>query len=794
MKNRIFLSLACTLVMFSADAQQTDTAAFKLKFGSYLENSFQEKIYIHHDKDTYLAGEIIWMKVYNTEAYTNRPSAVSKVAYVELLNAENKPVFQTKIELNNGRGSGSIYLPVALESGKYTLRSYTNWMKNFSPDFYFHKVLAIYNTLIGEDLPAKVAIDQSAIRFFPEGGNMVSGLTSKIAFKAVDSEGKGIDFRGAIVDGSNDTIVRFRPSRFGLGSFFFKPDMSRTYKVIINPVNGREFTAVLPEVFNKGVVMTVKRNATILNVNVETNIQTNEKFTLFIHSGHKPVFVQTIQGGKNPGGFTVPVDKLGDGVSHLTLFNAANQPVCERLFFKKPKKLLSVNVSSDKAQYSTREHALISVDQTSDGRPVSGDFSIAVYRADSLSKNDGDIGSTLWLTSELKGNIENPTWYFNNDADDATDDLMLTHGWRRFKWEDVLSGKKQTFEYLPELQGPIVTGRIVNADQKPVANQIAFLSVPDRRLQLYTASSNINGVINFYTKNFYGPAEINAQTDLRTDSLLRVEINSPFSTYFADSIKDRFKMYPDKSELLKRSVAMQVNNIYQSANLNKESLAVIDTAAFYIKPDKVYKLDDYVRFTTMEEVLREYVPDVVVALRNKSYQLRVFSPAITSFHNSAPLILIDGVPVFDEGNAIIHTNPRNIQRLEIVNDAYVYGRNVFQGILSFHTYKGDLADFKLPRQAAVLDYDGFQNTREFYSPMYPGDITNQLRIPDYRTTLFWSADNQIKEDGKAKLEFFTSDLAGKYHIVVQSLSENGEAGSKVMDFDVVGKVISQAGR
>jgi hypothetical protein len=149
--------------------------------------------------------------------------------------------------------------------------------------------------------------------------------------------------------------------------------------------------------------------------------------------------------------------------------------------------------------------------------------------------------------------------------------------------------------------------------------------------------------------------------------------------------------------------------------------------------------------------------------------------------------MIDGVPVFDEGNAIIKFDPLKVKKLEVQNRAFVYGQHIFHGIISFQTYKGDLAGFELPKQALVMDYEGMQNKKEFYSPMYEGDNAQASRLPDYRTTLFWSANNQTGTDGKARLGFFTSDLAGKYLVVVQSLSDKGQLGSQVLEFNVLKK-------
>jgi hypothetical protein len=169
----------------------------------------------------------------------------------------------------------------------------------------------------------------------------------------------------------------------------------------------------------------------------------------------------------------------------------------------------------------------------------------------------------------------------------------------------------------------------------------------------------------------------------------------------------------------------------------------------------------------------------------------MFDSNSQQYMNSDPLAMIDGVPVFGNANQLMKIDPLKIERLEVVSGRYGYGTNSFPGVASFYSFKGDLAGMKLPGQAVAINYDGLQSRREFYSPMYHGDVSRLSRMPDYRTTLFWSAENKTNKDGNAALSFFTSDLAGKYYVVVQSLTENGVAASQTTDFTVAEKVISQ---
>ncbi|MNK12320.1 hypothetical protein D3C87_303790 [compost metagenome] len=766
--------------------QLLDTGLLKQKFRSHLDNNFQEKIYVHTDKNSYLAGEILWFKIYNVEAYTNRKVNVSKIAYVELLDAQNKPVLQVKVSLDNGTGSGSIYLPVSLQSGSFLLRVYTNWMKNFDVNYFFHKGLSIYNTVKVDSVPTEdPPMIASAIQFFPEGGNLVSGLTSKIGFRGVDHTGKGFDFTGFVLNDHNDTLAKFRPLKFGLGNFYFKPESGKNYRVIIQPRIGKVFYAELPQVFERGMVMQVKtQQDSMLNISIQSNLDQKGNFILFVHSGQKVISNYTINAQQSIPTVELPIEKLGDGISHFTLFNAAGQAVCERLYFKKPSALLKVSVSTDKVEYPKRAPVKISVSQTQHARPANSNFSVAVFKADA-SGYEEDIVTSLWLTSDLKGQIENASWYLSDSSTIATDNLMLTHGWRRFVWKDALSGEKRELEYLPEVQGPIVGGKVVNRlTQANLPGVNVFLSIPGRKFQFYTGVSKQDGRVHFYPREFYGSHEIIAQTDPRLDSLARIEIQTPYSEKIAEYDYPSFNKNLDTNSLLKRSIAMQVNNAFHSGSLNKEINLVKDSSFFYKKPDKRYQLDDYVRFTKMEEVLREYVSDINVTLRKKEFHLSVFDKGANNFFDSAPLMLIDGLPLFDEGKSIVGMDARNIKDLEIVTNNYGYGAHAFSGIVSLLTYNGNLSGVKVPAHAVVLDYDGIQNHKEFYAPMYEGDVSRRSRLADYRSTLLWSPENSTNNLGKETLDFYTSDLEGEYIVVVQSLSENGQAGHSSYSFKV----------
>ncbi|WP_207423463.1 hypothetical protein [Desertivirga brevis] len=788
MKNGFSLLLVCLLLPFYALAQKFDSTSITHKFNTYLKNTLQEKIYVHTDKSSYMSGEIIWFKIYNVEAYTNRPISYNKVAYVEVLDEQNTAVLQTKVDLSHG--SGSLYIPITIATGAYTLRCYTSWMKNFDPSFYFYKDLAIYNSLTKEEAPGTAVRKKYAVQFFPEGGNLVLGLKSKVGFKAVDSEGNTFHFRGCIVNPSGDTVARFSPSDDGIGTFYFRPEQIQDYHVLIAPVNENPFSVQLPRIFERGAVMSTTFGAdSILNISVQSNLESEGSYTLFVHTGYHTVFTRTLSSKSIAEGFKVPYKDLGEGISHLTLFNNAQQALCERLYFKKPLKLASVEVLTDKKNYSSREQVKVSVRETVRGKALKTSFSISVFKVDSIATPYDDISTYLLLSSELKGRIPQVSSYLKEYSEEKMDHLMLTHGWRRFKWEDIIQEKKPDLKFFSEPQGHIISGRILEKEtNRPLADRNVFLSIPGQRIQFYTAYADKSGEFNFLTKDFSdSPLGIVVQTEPRIDSLARIEIRGPFSSNHSDYKPAKFNFKTSVEDLLQRSVAMQVNNAFNGRLLNNRIPRTIDSTSFYQQPEKIYKLDNYVRFKTMEEVLREYVSEINVAVRKKDYYLSVFDKERNEFHSSSPLILVDGVPVFDDGTTLIKIDPLKVKQLEVVSNGYIYGNNRFSGIASFRTFKGDLGGLALPTHATVIDYEGVQEKRVFYSPMYDGDWITSSRIPDYRTTLFWNGTNETSQEGTATVNFSTSDLTGKYHVVVQSLSEEGFSGSQVAEFEVYSK-------
>ena len=772
------------LIVLQVSGQQ-NLNDIQAAFRAYNNNSLTEKIFTHTDKDFYLAGEIVWFKLYVVNGDDNKPIDLSKVAYVEILDKDSRAVLQGKIALDKGMGNGSLYIPLSFNSGVYRLRAYTNWMKNFDPAYYFEKPVTIVNSMKNPRrqtaMPGKYDL-----QFFPEGGSLVRGIQSKVAFKIVDQAGKGIDCKGFVLNKNNDTVKTFQPFKFGIGNFDFTPEAGDNYKVIIK-LPDTTFTRELPAPLDQGYVLRLNSTSgSQLHVSVTTNKPTDIVY-LFVHTRHVSEIAERgvlVNGAVE---FTIDKNKLAEGISHITVFDRDNLPVCERLCFRQPGQKLIIQPTIDQQEITSRKKVNLIVNSVDESkRSVPADISVSVYRVDSIQSTQNEaIDSYLWLASDLRGTIESPGYYFSDrtpEVDEATDNLLLTHGWRRFVWQSVLKSAKPSYSFVPEYKGHIIYAKVTNTKTAlPAAGVLAYLSVPGPRVQLYNSKSDSTGIVRFYTKDFYGPNEIVLQTDAK-DSIYKIELVDPFSNKVSPAYSPALELNESMKGIISDyNLSMQIQNSYIGEKLKQFDAPVVDSNGFFGNPDIQYLLDNYTRYSTMEEVLREYVYEVLVRRQKDNFHL-IVSDVDNKIFLDDPLTLINGIPVFDP-NTVIKYDPLKVKKIDIVKRKYFYGPSIFNGILNFVTYQPDpsiISDLK----PVVLEYEGLQYQREFYSPAYETQDQISSRLPDFRNVLYWSPDIHTDVQGKAEISFFSSDLKGKYIAVLQGLNTDGRAGKTSILFEV----------
>jgi hypothetical protein len=345
---------------------------------------------------------------------------------------------------------------------------------------------------------------------------------------------------------------------------------------------------------------------------------------------------------------------------------------------------------------------------------------------------------------------------------------MLSHGWSRFRWDDLDNQPESKF--LPELRGHLVSGTIKDRSRNnPIQGVTTYLSSPNKSIQVYNDISGQQGDFIFETRNLVGRKKLFIQTS-QPDSLILIEVMTPFSSQFSSHPIPPLNLTNSiANQLTSRSISMQVADAFKSQSGNSELRN--DSSTFYGNPSEHYNLDDYTRFPVMEEVMREYVKGVRLRKKDGKFVFRVNDTLKVEVFDNDPLVLLDGVPVFNTDN-FMTMDPLKIKSIDVMTGKYYLGALSFDGVVSYKTYTHDLAGFQFSPNTFTLDYEGLQVQKEFFSPRYETKKEQESRLPDARHLLYWAPDITLSLE-QIKLEFYSSDQHGVYKAVLQGISQDG---------------------
>jgi len=228
---------------------------------------------------------------------------------------------------------------------------------------------------------------------------------------------------------------------------------------------------------------------------------------------------------------------------------------------------------------------------------------------------------------------------------------------------------------------------------------------------------------------------------------------------------------------------MQITNAYRKYKPDRALGTTVDSSAFYGIPDARYYLDDYTRFPVMEEVMREYITGVYVRKSNDGFHFRVNDIEREILYEDNPLILLDGLPVFD-ADEIMALDPLKIKKIETIVHAYRKGYLECHGIVAYTSYQGDLAGYSPHPQAKKVDYEGLQISKIYDFPDYSLPSEKRSRIPDFRNSLYWQPSLNWSTREEGKISFYTSDDSNSYEVRLEGITNTGNIISGKTTFEV----------
>lgn len=826
----VFAFIVTTAFTFSQEGE-TLTERILAKLEKYRRVTPQEKVYLHFDKPYYMAGETMWFKGYLFDGTTHKIDSVSRVTYVDLIDETNGTIIASRVLNCDGSTHGDIALPDSLPEGIYQIRAYTNYMRNYSEEFFFHQDFKIYQGAIKNrltDSNAKKMLEAVDVQFFPEGGNSVIGLDSRIGFKALNILGKGVDIEGFVLDNAKDTVVAFHTEHLGMGVFNYTPESQKTYTAYVKEEEGKYRPYSLPYAHEQGFTMAVDNLSSKEKVKVfiaNNSPKPADKSTEIIvvaHQRGQVIFMAKGNETQKSFGLSIPKNKISDdGIVQVTLMNVKGEPLCERLIFNNQDKQINLKIVPDKVNYKIREKVTLNLEATNaEGKPVEGSFSVAVTDASQvivepyqenllsyllLSSDVSNLSGTDYY-SALRGNIEQPAYYFdkeNANANRHLDILMMTQGWRRFIWRDLMADKDPKMNNLLET-GLEITGKALKPNGKVAENVTLTLVLKNdkRTPQFLTASTDSSGKYGFYSLDFFDTTQVFVQGMKKNGGKnLEVTINplqpapkvrivkTPYNPmeFNTQDLASFLKKAKDALELEKK-LKLNKDQMLQEVVVKAKKYEEPDVRKIYGKASNTIKVDNILcaGATSIFQMIQGRVAGVQVS-PNGSGGYSVLIRGVSSFTGGTePLYLLDGMPV--DADAFSSINPCDVDNIDILKgaDAAIFGSRASNGVIAILTRRGG-SNYDYSKDPAsgvtIQKRMGYNVAREFYAPKYDVSIPDHVR-PDFRSTLHWQPNVRTGASGKATITYWNTDAKATMRILAEGVSTQGFVGVAQAEYGV----------
>ena len=796
-------------------------------FSAQIERYPQEKLHLHTDKDSYIAGDTIWLRAHCADAATHRPVAASRYVYVELRDDRGSLVRRIKLLSRDSVYSG--YLPTqSLERfGDYSLTAYTLYMRNQGPDYFFKKPLTIWPYQEDRKTKRNTSVRKVSdfdVSFFPEGGYLIDGYDCCVAFKALGDDGGSVEVTGVLKNDREEVVDTLRTLHGGMGCLRFTPHTGERYYAECTMEGGKTERFDLPASNNLACVLRVLHTERDFTVMVQSGRPLPKGLRLLVHCRGNLCYFR--EWNDDLPSLIFKRDKLPGGVLQILLLDKAGNALSERLVFNRGEELATTDMQV-RGSLKQRTKVTLAVTATDpDGGPAAGDFSIAVTdRAAVPSAMSGSIYSTLLLTSELRGTIETPDWYFEGrDAARvaALDALLLTQGWRRYDVPELMKKEyvepQYPLEVGQEIAGRINKGGLWNRRKKLDRYEMRMI-VPRWH---YSLQAPIDKEGRFALNGFDFP-----------DSTLFVLRPAAAKGLLPEAyVKVARDSFPEVGTLPRVPEADAANPYLAQARHYIEQRGQTDMRNILIDTVVVtHRIRQEMK--SPEQRLAAHTWDMQQIKEMGAYSIMEFvqrMPGMNfiggrlSYHGANVSFMIDGVldntttphsadADFQAGSTIgqlIVTGTKKksmteialergglepdknltmpicttwpmewVSRIDLIAGGNMFLWGVFDGaIVSITTKTGDELDQALA-VAPAIDVSiasplGYQTPAEFYAPAYATEKARRSMVPDYRTTLYWNPSVEFDETGRATVEFYTSDAPADYDISIEGVTQNGK--------------------
>lgn len=841
-------------LLFASIAWAEETTALD----SLIRQAFQytnqvsnEKVYLHFDNTSYYLGEKLWFKAYVTN--TQRvASNQSTVLYVELRNQYGQLSEQQILKITDGTACGEFTLNNKLIPGFYEVRAYTRWMRNFGETNYFSRVFPIYTEAVSGqyerelyrfqmssnwDMKIRPEVKQEniSVRFYPEGGHLIKGIPSIVAFRLSTADAPYPMGSMTIYSSKGDSIGEAYTIHDGMGKFVYTPTESPGY--VKAKYNRNTYRFDLPTASPEGYCMNLslpQGDSVKVRIQRSITMQTDTLGLAFV-SGDKLIYATPLICDNPQLSTILPLTQFPGGVAQAFLFDKQGHILCERMFFvNHPTNVLSMVVTTDKTIYAPGEQINLSVqiDRQNKIPAPNTNFSLSVRDAltNDLNLSIDNARTNMLLSSELSGYIHHPEFYFlanGSIRSQALDLLLLVQGWRKYNWEGILSGHRPYELSHPIEKGLMLEGRLKSElTKKPQSNDIVSLMVKEdttsficsirtdssgrfripindfngRCRSLFVANKESNGKRRFFSyflldRNYYPPLRPYAPAEFKlawdsipgtTLSKLKVQEQEDLEREFGQKyLLDDVKV---TAKYKRRPITVKDNKVY--AYYDVENI---------IEEDR----DKGIEYASLEEFLRKRNHFCVGIPGGASHKEDVYNPSTifvvdslisTDAHNirlkENILREVEGIKtlMYCEGTLTDNLFSKlwidtSLRLSDDGESTELKGSDAadltqWRGIYHITTtgdYHNMSAKNRAPNGTRLTYIQGYNQPESFYSPDY-----SQQPMPtsqDHRRTLYWNPSLRTGTDGSCKINLYNANNYTYLNVNAETVTPQGEVGS-----------------
>ena len=616
------------------------------------------------------------------------------------------------------------------------------------------------------------------VKFFPEGGALINIPHQNVAFKAQGADGFSKEIEGFLFNSKGDTLTNFRSEHNGMGIFTMNPVNNETYYVTVRTNDSITKRFDLPAIEPKGISIAMSHYKQEIRYEIQKTEATEwpQKLFLLAHTRGKLAILQPINpkrtfGKMNDSLFT-------EGITHFMLIDEQGNALSERLIFVPDHKPNQWQITTDQPTYGKREKVSLQIAaKDSEGNPVEGTFSVSItdrksIQPDSLADN---ILSNLLLTSDLKGYVEDPAFYFlNQDARTlrSIDYLMMTHGWRRHKMENVLRTPSLNFTNYIE-KGQTISGRIMgffgaNVKKGPICvlapkyNIIATTETDEKGQFIVNTSfrDSTTFLVQARTKKGFAGVDILMDPPQYPVATHKAPYFNGATTFMEDYLMNTRDQYYMEG-------GMRVYNLKEvtvTAKRERPSSKSIYTGGINTYTVEEDRLQGYGQ-TAFDAASR--LPSVTITNGSEIHIRNNSEPAI---------IVIDDIVYEDASDILKDIQVSDMSSISLLRgaDAVILGPRASGGAVVI-TLKDPR---NLPARPAqgIITYTplGYSESVEFYHPTYDTPEKKNAQRSDFRSTVYWNPELRLDAEGKATIEYYTPDSTAPEDIIIEGVDKNGK--------------------